>query len=177
MTVMARSGARHRKRGGDAEQQLLAVCDSHYRSLTRLAALLVNDAAAAEAIAAAAFATLRDARPRVSDERAALAFLHRRVVSGARSFRAANGSVPAPGAPSAPTAPSPQQALILASLQALPQSQREVLVLRHYADLSDRQIATAMRVSLRTVESSLSSGAAAVRAALEPGPDPPPSAG
>ena len=54
------------------------------------------------------------------------------------------------------------------ALRALPQRQREVLVLRYYADLSEAQIADAMGISTGAVKSHASRGMAALRHRLEP---------
>lgn len=56
--------------------------------------------------------------------------------------------------------------LLIRLLQALPERERQAVVLRHYADLSERDAAEAMGVSLGTVKSSTSRGLATMRAAL-----------
>ena len=56
---------------------------------------------------------------------------------------------------------------VIAALRALPERQREALVLRYYADLSEADIAAAMRISRGAVKSHTSRGIAALRAALE----------
>jgi RNA polymerase sigma factor (sigma-70 family) len=52
---------------------------------------------------------------------------------------------------------------ILAALALLPQRQREAVVLRYYADLSEAQIAAAMGVSAGSVKRHASRGLAALR--------------
>ena len=47
---------------------------------------------------------------------------------------------------------------LVRALQALPAREREVVVLRHYADLSERAVAEALGVSVGTVKSSSSRG-------------------
>jgi RNA polymerase sigma factor (sigma-70 family) len=49
----------------------------------------------------------------------------------------------------------------------LPARQREALVLRYYADLSEAEIAEAMKISRGAVKSHTSRGIAALRANLE----------
>jgi RNA polymerase sigma factor (sigma-70 family) len=49
----------------------------------------------------------------------------------------------------------------------LPARQREALVLRYYADLSEAEIAEAMKISRGAVKSHASRGIAALRANLE----------
>jgi RNA polymerase sigma factor (sigma-70 family) len=55
---------------------------------------------------------------------------------------------------------------MIAALRALPARQREALVLRYYADLSEAQIADAMGVSRGAVKSHTSRGMAALRVGL-----------
>jgi RNA polymerase sigma-70 factor (sigma-E family) len=55
---------------------------------------------------------------------------------------------------------------ILSSLGALSPRHREALVLRYWLDLSERQIADAMGISVGTAKSHLSRGLSALRAAL-----------
>ena len=61
---MTGTAGRRDRSGGrrwDAEQALTALYDRHYRALTQLAVLLVDDIAAAEEVAQAAFAALHGA--------------------------------------------------------------------------------------------------------------------
>jgi RNA polymerase sigma factor (sigma-70 family) len=56
---------------------------------------------------------------------------------------------------------------VLDALQHLPQRQREVLVLRYYADLDEASIAEHLGISRGAVKSHASRGAAALRTLLE----------
>ena len=56
---------------------------------------------------------------------------------------------------------------MVAALRDLPLRQREVIVLRYYADLSEAEIATAMGISRGAVKSHTARGMATLRAALE----------
>lgn len=58
---------------------------------------------------------------------------------------------------------------LAAALQRLPRRERECVVLRHYLDLSEKDVAATLGVSLGTVKSSTSRGLAALRAALTEG--------
>lgn len=144
--------ARRSGRGWDADQAVTELYATHYRALTQLAALLVNDAAAAEDIVQAAYAAMHGAWRHRNDPDLALCYLRRAVVTRAR--RAARpdppGRPPRPPGPGRPAAADPR-ALLLAALHALPARQREALVLRYYAGLPDAQIALAMGVSTRAV--------------------------
>ncbi len=51
-----------------------------------------------------------------------------------------------------------ERASVLAALSALTESQRAVVVLRYYADLSERQVADALGIPAGTVKSRLSRG-------------------
>jgi RNA polymerase sigma factor (sigma-70 family) len=55
---------------------------------------------------------------------------------------------------------------VITALRALPARQREALVLRYYADLSEADIAEAMGVSRGAVKSHLSRGIAALKQTL-----------
>src|SRR5215471_15250882 len=69
----------------DAEQALTAMYSTHYRSLVRLAALLVRDAATAEEIVQDSFIAAHTAWPRLRDTEKALSYLRQCVVNRSRS--------------------------------------------------------------------------------------------
>src|SRR6516164_5351271 len=56
---------------------------------------------------------------------------------------------------------------VVAALRGLPDRQREAIVLRYYADLSEAEIAAAMGISRGAVKSHTARGMTALRAALE----------
>jgi RNA polymerase sigma factor (sigma-70 family) len=56
---------------------------------------------------------------------------------------------------------------VVAALRGLPDRQREAIVLRYYADLSEAEIANTMKISRGAVKSHTARGMAALRAALE----------
>jgi len=157
---------------GDAVTHLYAA---HYRSLVRLAALLLRDPGAAEEIVQDAFVAMHGAWRRLSDPDRALAYLRRSVVNRSRSALRRRSVVErhAPGPP--PDAASAEhgamatleRSAVLNALRLLPQRQREVLVLRYYADLSEAEIADAIGISRGTVKSHASRGMAALRTTLE----------
>jgi RNA polymerase sigma factor (sigma-70 family) len=64
-----------------------------------------------------------------------------------------------------------QRDSVVAALQGLTTRQREAIVLRYYADLSEAEIAEAMGISRGAVKSHTARGMAALRAALEQGSD------
>ena len=56
---------------------------------------------------------------------------------------------------------------MIAALRTLPPRQREALVLKYYADLSEAQIAATMGISRGAVKSHTARGVAALRAVME----------
>ena len=150
----------------------------HYRSLVRLAALLLRDAGAAEEVVQDSFVAMHGAWRRLSDPDRALAYLRQSVVNRSRSALrhrtvvARNAPRPPPDAASAEHGAmvALEHAEVLAALRLLPQRQREVLVLRYYADLSEADIADAIGISRGAVKSHASRGMAALRDTLEATP-------
>jgi RNA polymerase sigma-70 factor (sigma-E family) len=158
----------------DADQAVVQLYSLHYRSLVRLAALLVRDTATAEEVVQDAFVAMRDAWRRLGDAEKALAYLRQAVVNRSRSVLRHRSVVDRNLQQAPPDTPSAEhKALDLlelptarAALRGLPQRQREAIVL-HYADLSEDQIAAAMRISRGAVKSHTARGLSALRAALE----------
>jgi len=60
------------------------------------------------------------------------------------------------------------QAAVIAALRRLPARQREAMVLRFYADLTEGEIAATMGISRGAVKSHMARGLATLRATLEP---------
>ncbi len=60
-----------------------------------------------------------------------------------------------------------ERSAVVTALRTLPARQREALVLRYYAELSEAEIATAMGISRGAVKSHTARGMTARRAALE----------
>jgi DNA-directed RNA polymerase specialized sigma24 family protein len=137
-----------------------ALYEEHYASLVRLAALLVHDTAAAEVIVQDSFVAVAAAWRRRGRLDSALDFLRHSVVERSRSGRyrsaaanrSANGSAP-----------------LLAALGALPARQREVLVMRYYANLSEEQAADAIGISRAAVRRHATRAGAALRTLLDAG--------
>jgi DNA-directed RNA polymerase specialized sigma24 family protein len=109
--------------------------------LVRLAALLVPDLATAEEIAQDAFAAVHGRWHVLPDAGAALAYLRWSVVHQSRSVLLPE---------SAEMADEPGSAVVSA-LRALSARQREVVVLRYFADLPDAEIASATGLSVAAV--------------------------
>jgi RNA polymerase sigma factor (sigma-70 family) len=154
----------------DADQAMTVLYDSHYPALTRLAALLVGDAATAEEIVQDAFVTMRRAGRRLRDADRALSYLRQTVISRSRSRPAARPS-PLGRQPDRPQgghqAIAHPQPTLLAALGALPARQREALILRYYANLPDAQIAAMTGISARAVKNHIARGMSCLQAILE----------
>src|SRR3954454_24805557 len=167
----------------DADEALVALYTAHYRSLVRIAALLLHDTPAAEDVVQDAFVAMHASWRRLRDPDKAVAYLRQSVVNRARSrlrhLKVVDRKTPPPpsesayvhGAHVASAEHGAMNALerdyVMSALRALPHRQREVLVLRYYADLSEAQIADAMGISPGAVNSHASRGIAALRQAME----------
>lgn len=153
---------------------LIALYNSDYTSLVRLTALLVRDVASAELIVQEAFTALsRSGRNR--DAESGRRFLHQVIVRRSRSVVRGRAGAHRQDGMSSPSggrrACAPDQLAIISALWTLRARQREVVILRHYADLSDRQIAAAMQLSCRSVRRSLRRGVAALSPVLAAQPE------
>jgi RNA polymerase sigma-70 factor (sigma-E family) len=159
----------------DADEALVALYTAHYRSLVRLSTMLLHDVAAAEDVVQDSFVAMHASWRRLRDGDKALAYLRQSVVNRSRSrlrhLKVVERKAPAP-MPDAAGADVGALTLlerreVLTALASLPTRQREVLVLRYYADLSEAQIAAAMGISTGAVKSHASRGMTALRQRLE----------
>jgi DNA-directed RNA polymerase specialized sigma24 family protein len=135
-----------------------ALYEEHYASLVRLAALLVHDTATAEVIVQDSFVAIAAALRRRGHLDGALDFLRRSVLERSRSGRYRSSAVNGSANGSAP---------LLAALGALPARQREVLVMRYYANLSEEQTAEAIGISRAAVRRHAARANAALRTLLD----------
>ncbi|GIH68642.1 RNA polymerase sigma factor [Sphaerimonospora thailandensis] len=161
--------------GWDADMAVTALYSAHYRSLVRLAVLLVRDVASAEEVVQDAFVAIHGAWRRLRDTDKALAYLRQSVVNRSRSVlrhRAVVEKYAPKGLPDAPSAENGaigelERSAVIEALRKLPARQREALVLRYYGDLSEAEIAHAMGISKGAVKSHTARGMASLRMALE----------
>jgi len=164
----------------DADTALEAITEiygAHYRSLVRLATLLVHDVATAEEVVQDSFVALHAGMHRLRDSDKTLSYLRAAVVNRSRSVLRhrvvvdRNAPKPAPDMPSAEHGALAliERSSVIAALRSLPERQREVVVLRFYADLSEAQIAGAMGITRGAVKSHTSRAMAALRSVLERG--------
>ena len=152
-----------------------ALFHVNHRRLVGLAALLVDDRESAEEIVQDAFESLYKRWSRLRDPDAAVAYLDRSVVYGARSWvrrrvTAKAYVVPEAGAP--PSAESlgidsGRRAALSDAIRALPRRQREVVVLRYFLDLSEAQIADWLGISAGSVKTHQSRATAALHERME----------
>lgn len=160
----------------DADKAVTTVYSTHYRSLVRLAVLLVRDVGTAEEVVQDAFIAMHGAWRRLRDPEKALAYLRQSVVNRSRSVLRHRAVVDKYAPKATPDAPSAEhgalgaleRSAVVDALRELPNRQREALVLRYYADLSEAQIAEAMGISRGAVKSHTARGMAALRSVLEP---------
>jgi RNA polymerase sigma-70 factor (sigma-E family) len=158
-----------------ADRTVTELYSAYYRSLVRLAAMLVRDVPTAEEVVQDAFVAMHGGWQRLRDTEKALAYLRQAVVNRSRSVlrhRAVIDKNVQKAPPDMPSAEHGALALlersaVVAALRGLPERQREAIVLRYYLDLSEAEIADAMRISKGAVKSHTARGMAALRAALE----------
>jgi RNA polymerase sigma-70 factor (sigma-E family) len=152
-----------------------ALFHVHYRRLVGLAGLMVDDRETAEEVVQDAFEQLYRRWGSLRDPQAAVAYLNRSVVNGARSRvrrRFTERSFTFPDAGTVDSAESlgvgnRQRDDLVAAVRDLPQRQREVIVLRYYLDLSEEQIAAWLGVSTGSVKKHAHRATATLQKRLE----------
>ncbi|GAA1975071.1 SigE family RNA polymerase sigma factor [Catenulispora subtropica] len=164
MTTMVLSAPEcHRQSGPDTVAELYA---QHRLPLTRLAVLMLGDMASAEDAVQEVFVKLWS-RPELLDKIASpSAYLRTAVVNRARSVQRRRKTereyrpmfVP-DVEPAEATAMLPlEHREVVEAVRALPGRQREVMVLRYWADLSEADIARTLGITRGTVKSAASRG-------------------
>lgn len=157
----------------DADTALEQLYAAHYAALVRMAVLLLRDQPLAEDVVQDSFVALHRHWDRV-DPVAAPAYLRRTVVNRSRSALRHRVVVarhrPEPAGLGAPADErvlrEERRARVLDALATLPTRQREVLVLRHYLELSEADIASTLGISRGAVKSHASRAAEALRRRL-----------
>ena len=159
----------------DADRVVTEIYHGEYRSLVRLAVLLVHDVPTAEEVVQDAFEAMHGAWRRLRDSEKALSYLRQSVVNKSRSVLRhrtvvdKNAPKPAPDEPSAEHAAMAliERSAVIEALRTLPDRQREAIVLRYYADLSEADIAATMGISKGAVKSHTARAMAALKSILE----------
>jgi RNA polymerase sigma-70 factor (sigma-E family) len=159
----------------EADRAVTELYSTHYRSLVRLAALLVRDIGTAEEVVQDSFVAMHGGWRRLRDSDKALSYLRQSVVNRSRSVLRhrvvvdRNAPKPAPDMPSAEHGAIAlfERSAVISALRTLPARQREALVLRFYGDMSEAQIADAMQISKGAVKSHTARAMQALRTVLE----------
>ena len=159
----------------DADRVVTEIYHNEYKSLVRLAVLLVHDVPTAEEVVQDAFETMHTAWRRLREKEKALSYLRQAVVNKSRSVLRhrtvvdRNAPKPAPDEPSAEHGALAliERSAVIAALRTLPDRQREAVVLRYYADLSEADIAAMMGISRGAVKSHTARAMAALKSILE----------
>ena len=150
------------------------IYDAHFKSLVRLAVLLVRDVQTAEEVVQDSFEAMHLASRRLRDSERALQYLRQTVVNKSRSVlrhrKVVEMHAPKPG-PDEPSAEHAAMAIlersaVAAALRALPERQREAIALRYYADFSEADIAQAMGISKGAVKSHTARAMASLKTML-----------
>jgi RNA polymerase sigma-70 factor (sigma-E family) len=159
----------------EADRGVTELYSMHYRSLVRLAALLLRDVATAEEVVQDSFVLTHSEWSRLGGADKALSYLRQAVVNRCRSVLRhrvvvdQNAPKPSPGMPSAEhdAIILLERSAVVSALRTLPPRQREALVLRYYGDMSEAQIADIMGISRGAVKSHTARAMTALRGALE----------
>ncbi|HEU0129425.1 MAG TPA: SigE family RNA polymerase sigma factor [Mycobacteriales bacterium] len=166
---------------GNGREEFEEFVHARYDRLCRTAFLLCGDWQHAEDIVQTALAKSYVAFRRGHVE-SLDAYVHRAVVTTRASWwrrrwqgEVATGALPDRAAATDDYAEADQRSAVRAALAALPAKQREVLVLRFFADVSEADTANALGISAGTVKSRVSRALATLRAngllAEQPDPD------
>jgi RNA polymerase sigma-70 factor (sigma-E family) len=159
----------------DRDATLAQLHREHYAALVRLACLLVDERGAGEEVVQDAFVRVHGAWARVADP---LTYLRATVMNLARSRLRRRLVARRRVEPAARPATSPEehavlladQQVVVDAVRALPRRQRECIVLRYYAELSEAEIAATLGISAGSVKSHSHRGLAALAARLEERP-------
>jgi RNA polymerase sigma-70 factor (sigma-E family) len=152
-----------------------ALWTAHYHSLVGLAVLLLRDIPTAEEVVQDSFVAMHANWRRLRDSGKALSYLRQCVVNRSRSVLRHRIIVDRHAPQPMPDMPSAEQgalallerSAVVDALHALSARQREVVVLRYYAEFSEAQIASAMGISRGAVKSHTSRAISAMRDVLE----------
>jgi RNA polymerase sigma-70 factor (sigma-E family) len=156
-------------------QELVDLYRDQYRSMVRLASLLLDDVGSAEEVVQDAFVSVHRSWDRVADPARRVAYLRSAVLNGARSGlrrrrvrrRYDDAADPRPSdSAEAGALLAEDHREVLEALRALPKRQRDCLVLRYYLDLSEADIAATLGISTGSVKTHAHRGMAALAVAL-----------
>ena len=161
---------------GDHAAAVQDLFREHWLELVRLATVMVGDVATAEDVVQDAFERLHRSWHRLREPASGLAYARSSVLNGCRSVhrRAAvarkyGPRLAAPLGAASPDASAAADATsqVVTALQSLTRRQREVIVLRYYADLDTAEIAGTLRLTQSAVRATIGRALAAMARALE----------
>lgn len=135
---------------GSADEAVRLLYHSHCTALVRAAVLLVGDVPTAEEVVQDSFIAMYRAWWRLRDASKALPYLRSSVMNRAEENALA----------------ALERSSVLGALSALPIRQRQVIVLRYYACLSEAQIAATLGIAPGSVKSHAARALSSLRAAL-----------
>jgi RNA polymerase sigma-70 factor (sigma-E family) len=163
----------------DATARVTVLYQAHAVGLIRLAIVMLGDRCAAEDVVQDAFLGLYRHWDGLADRGNALTYVRSAVLNRCRNAMRQRGQrdrhdrqAPGPMASESAEAVAligEEHQQVLAAIRALPDRQREALVLRFYLDLSEEEIARSMGVSRGTVKSATSRAVAALGRKLKEG--------
>lgn len=150
---------------------------AHWHALVRLAYLMVHDVTLAEDLVQDALIGVHQRWGRLRDSQAALGYVRRSVVNGARSalrhqvvvdrhVRRTGAQESVVSAEHSAMAHAEHESMLRA-LQQLSDKQREVLILRYYSDLSEAEIADTLEISRGAVKTHAHRGLARLRTLVD----------
>ena len=137
---------------------------AQYAPMVRLARGLVDTSECAEEIVQDAFVRVYERRDRLDEP---VRYLRTAVVNGARSELRRREVRRRIGLRQRVASPPAERDYLMDALDSLPPKRRTALVLRFYAQLSEREIAEAMGVRPGTVKSLVSRGLADLRGVIK----------
>jgi RNA polymerase sigma-70 factor (sigma-E family) len=160
----------------DADAAVAALFHAHRLPMVRLARLLVDDLETAEDVVQDAFSALHRRWASIAEPEAAIGYLRTSVVNGSRSVLRRRRTAHAYIWPEIDRAPGDgadagvllheEHREVLDALRRLPSRQREVIVLRYWAQLTEAEIAATLGISVGAVKSTASRGRDAIAALL-----------
>ena len=160
--------------GQAADEAVTAAYQTHYDALVRTAAMLVGDVATAEDVVQESFIAMHRSWWRLRDTSRVLPYLRRSVINKSRSVLRRRAVADRHLRARTPDLPSAEESALLGverssvleALRALPSRQREVVILRYYADLSEAEIADALGISRGAVKSHTARAKGSLRTVL-----------
>jgi RNA polymerase sigma factor (sigma-70 family) len=158
----------------DVARAVTDLFSAHHLDLVRLALLMVGDLAVAEDVVQDVFERLHRRWPSLRDGTSGLAYARASVLNGCRTVHRRNTVARKyhpqlallPGACPDTADASAERSSMLTALRGLPRRQREVLVLRYYADLDICDISATLGITPSAVRSTMSRGLTALARAL-----------